>query len=56
MFKIISAFSVAGFLVNTVMSIFQSLCGEFASSIGFGLLAVWFFVIMVLSGYLGLKR
>ena len=55
MFKIISAIAVMGFVVNTAMALYEAICSNFATSIGFGLIAVVMFIVMVLCGYLGLK-
>jgi len=51
MFKALLAFSVAGFLVNTVMCIYEALIADYGVSIGFGLLACVFFMLLVIFGY-----
>ena len=56
MFKIISAIAVMGFMVNVVMSLYQAIYSNFASSIGFGLLALLFFVVLVISGFMRLSK
>lgn len=56
MFKLLSACCVALFLINTVVSLYLATQSDFASSIGFGLLASVFFVLLVVFGYLGLRK
>ena len=56
MYKIISAVSVMGFLVNVVMAVYLAVCEDFGASVGFGILACVFFILLAITGFYGLKN